>query len=105
MNIGSEQNGKNVNFERPVLVLRKFNRYTFLALPTTSVKKNTPYHVEIEYKKYYIDECGKPQGTSKQGVILLHQLRTISSKRLIRKSGIVSKEDFDHVRERVKELI
>ncbi len=32
VNIGYEQDGKNRNFERPVLVLKKFNKNILLAL-------------------------------------------------------------------------
>ncbi|MFA7308472.1 MAG: hypothetical protein WC045_00185 [Patescibacteria group bacterium] len=34
-NVGHECDGKNELFERPVLVLKKFNRDTFLGMPIT----------------------------------------------------------------------
>jgi mRNA interferase MazF len=39
VNIGFEQDGKNEHFERPVLVLRKFNKHLLLVLPQTSKAK------------------------------------------------------------------
>jgi hypothetical protein len=36
VNIGHEQNGKNEKFERPVLVLKRFNEYLLWVLPLTS---------------------------------------------------------------------
>lgn len=38
-NIGSEENGKHGNFERPVIVLKKFNPQTFLAVPISTAAK------------------------------------------------------------------
>ena len=37
LNIGFEQDGKNYLYERPVLVIRKFNKHTLWILPLTSV--------------------------------------------------------------------
>ncbi|HBM45364.1 MAG: 2,4-dihydroxyhept-2-ene-1,7-dioic acid aldolase [Parcubacteria group bacterium GW2011_GWF2_38_76] len=38
-NIGFEQDGKNEKFERPVLILRKFNCGMFFGIPLTSQKR------------------------------------------------------------------
>ncbi len=38
-NIGDEEDGKNQNFERPVLITRKFNNNVFLSVPLTSQPK------------------------------------------------------------------
>ena len=43
-NIGYEEDGKNELFERPVLVIRKFNNEIFLAIPLTSSKKDNEYY-------------------------------------------------------------
>jgi hypothetical protein len=38
-NIGSEENGKHGNFERTVLIFKKFNKDTFLGMPiSTKIK-------------------------------------------------------------------
>lgn len=49
-NIGTEEDGKNAHFERPVLVLRKFNRDIFLGLPLTSTRKDHRYHFHYRLK-------------------------------------------------------
>ena len=36
LNVGSEQNGRNESFERPVLIFKKVSAETFLVLPLTS---------------------------------------------------------------------
>jgi len=35
-NIGSEVHGKNVAFERPVIILKKFGKHSFLGAPITT---------------------------------------------------------------------
>lgn len=47
LNVGHEQDGKHAAFERPILVLRKFNRESVLVVPITSQLKRTPYHVRL----------------------------------------------------------
>lgn len=44
VNIGFEQDGKGETVQRPVVVLRKFNKHVLLVLPlTTKVKKHRYY--------------------------------------------------------------
>ena len=38
-NIGAEADGKNNNFERPVLIIKIYNKETLLVLPVTSKEK------------------------------------------------------------------
>ena len=47
LNVGTEQDGKHAAFERPVLILRKFNRGSVPIAPITSQLKRTPYHVRL----------------------------------------------------------
>lgn len=92
VNIGHEQDGKNDNFERPILVLRKFNRNIMWALPMTSKNKIGGHYHQFERngKKYSI---------------ILSQLRLISSKRLLRKIGVVDENEFEIIKEKVRKLI
>jgi mRNA interferase MazF len=46
-NIGYETDGKSNEFTRPVIVLRKYNQYSFLALPLTTAPKPNPYRLPI----------------------------------------------------------
>lgn len=92
VNIGYEQDGKNDNFERPILVLRKFSKSLMWALPMTSKDRIGKYYhqFEREGEKYSI---------------ILSQLRLISSKRLLRKIGMIAEDEFEIIREKVKKLI
>ncbi|HLP46272.1 MAG TPA: type II toxin-antitoxin system PemK/MazF family toxin [Candidatus Kapabacteria bacterium] len=49
INVGYEQDGKNKNFERPVLVLRKINRHLALVLPLSSKIKDHPYYYRYRH--------------------------------------------------------
>lgn len=90
VNIGFEQDGKNENFERPVLILRKFNEYMVWVLPLTSKdKKDSQFYQETEYEEGRF-------------FVILSQIRTISSKRLLRKIRTLPEEEFTQVREKVK---
>jgi mRNA interferase MazF len=105
LNVGHEQNGKNDEYERPVLVLRKFGQNIFWAIPMTSKEINSNYRMKIKYKEYYRNITGDLLEEEKEGNLILNQLRTISNKRLIRKMGVIAEADFDVVRDRVKSII
>ena len=49
-NVGFEEDGKHDNFERPILVLRKFNKNIFLGLPLTSQKHEDIFHSNFSTK-------------------------------------------------------
>ncbi len=92
-NIGHEQEGKNQNFERPIVIIRKFNQHVLWAIPlTTKLKDDNPYYHYYEFggKKY---------------AAVLTQLRLISSKRLLRKLGIFPNVDFKLVKEKIRNLL
>lgn len=91
-NIGYEEEGKNDNFERPILVFKKFNRFILWAVPLTSKNKDGKYYYQIEYK-------------GQKFSIILSQLRVISSKRLSRKVRTISEKDFYKIKKAIKELI
>jgi len=92
VNIGHEQDGKNILYNRPVLVVRKFNRKIFWGVPLTTKIKNNPYYLQITFK-------GQPQ------CIILSQLRLWDSKRLANKMGQLSEQQFKTVRSALKLLL
>lgn len=95
INVGNEQDGKNNQFSRPILVLKKFNSHVFLGLPlTTSPKKNHPLYYSIFFN-------------DKNAAIILSQIKLFSVKRLRGKKriGKLSEKIFDDVRKAIKDLI
>jgi mRNA interferase MazF len=81
VNIGVETDGKHENFERPMLVIKKFNGQMFWAIPLTTQEKIGKYYFPIKQE-------------DKISFAGITQIRTLSSKRLIRKMGMVSEVDF-----------
>jgi mRNA interferase MazF len=100
-NIGFEQDGKNENFERPVLVLRKFNKEIFFGLPLTSKEKHDKFHAGFVIKTK--DECGHIQ--EKASFAMLSQMRLFSSKRMIRRIVRINENTFNDIKEKFIQLI
>lgn len=92
INIGVETDGKREHFERPILIMKKFNKDMFWGVPLTSNSRSGRYFCKV---------------THETGVswAFLPQLRIFSSKRLIRKAGAVPEADFLRVSNELVQLI
>ncbi len=88
VNVGNEIDGKNENFERPVLIIKKFNETDFIGLPL-STKKNTReiYH-PIIYRK-------------KLNYAYLKQTRYYSVQRLLRLIRRMDEVEFLLIRDKI----
>lgn len=84
-NVGIEANGKNSNFTRPVVILKKFGRLGFLGIPTTTRKREGSWYISFVH-----------QGIAE--VAMLNQARVLSYKRLDRKMGTLDDADFQAIR-------
>ncbi len=80
-NVGIETDGKHEQFERPVLILKKFYKDMLWVLPLTTHKHNDFFHKEVAHDR------GKSW-------VMLTQIRTVDSKRLLRKLGTISHEEL-----------
>jgi len=91
VNIGDEQDGKGENFERPVLILRKFNKYIFLGIPLTTKQKNLklPFYIKLK-------------GAKIESTAILSQIKLFSSKRLLREIEIIKPKLFKQVKKQLK---
>jgi len=92
VNVGREIDGKHHNYERPILVLRKFNSETLWALPLTSTLKEGTYFYDLMIKETI-------------RTLPLLQLRMISSKRLLRKIERIPDTEFFNICEKLIFLI
>jgi mRNA interferase MazF len=95
-NIGSEEYEKNDNFARPVIVVRKLTHDLFIGIPLTSTIKDNDYFHSFKY-------INKSNGLTENSAMIL-QFRTFSIKRLMNKTGVISKKDFQKVIEKSKRL-
>ena len=89
-NVGSEEDGKHLSFERPVLVLKKFNKNMFFGIPLTSKKKDNPFHVSFNIVI---------RGENKKSFAKLSQMRLLSSKRIIRRIAVLNDNTFSKIKE------
>jgi len=85
-NIGTESNGKHEKFERPVLILKFYNKESFLGMMVSSQKKEGKYYHSKTINGIYYS-------------FNLSQVRNLSSKRLLRHIDKVSREDLQIIRE------
>jgi len=88
-NIGSEIDGKHSNFERPVLILKKFGNNTFLGVPMSTKIREGSYYFDILIKET-------------QGQLLFHQAKTMDCKRLLRKIIKINPNLFNTIKEKFK---
>ncbi len=82
LNIGSEQDGKNEWFERPVLVIKVLNRETVICIPLSSIISPGKDGIEISYD-------------GKSNFALFQHVKTLSTKRFTRQ---ISRLDKDQTR-------
>ena len=75
VNVGYEIDGKHTQFARPVIVLKKYNQFSFLALPLTTAVRANRWRIAL----------GKVAG--EDAFAVLSQLRNLDSLRLYQKIG------------------
>lgn len=87
VNIGHEIDGKNQYFNRPVIVIRKFNKHIFWGVPLTTKFKDNPFYFPIDF-------TGHEKHPRKRYAMISH-LRLYDSKRLHDKIGRLSYDQFE----------
>ena len=91
--MGVEINGKNDNFERPVLVIKKFNRRMALVLPLTKAEKENKYYYKLNLAS---DDFSS---------VVLSQVRLVSGERFLRLMKKVPDNTFDEVVQKLEDLL
>ena len=90
VNVGFEQDGKGEEFRRPVLILKKFNKYLVLAVPiTTKVKKDNKYYISCSVA-----------GDAIPRMAIISQVRPIDTKRFIDKLGVADDDSYIKIKKR-----
>ena len=89
LNIGFEQDGKNDDFERPLLIIKKFNRDIILVVPLTSAIKKNKFHHRLK---------------SSGSFVILSQIRLISTRRLLRRVEKITDPEFREIINKIKSL-
>lgn len=92
-NIGFEQNGKGQEFQRPVLVIKRYTNDMFLGVPLSRTLRDGSFYFKFSFLE------------DKQSTALLVQHKLYSSKRLIKKIGMINKTDFRNLQVKLHKLI
>jgi mRNA interferase MazF len=102
VNIGFEQDGRGAEAMRPILVIRKFNNEVLWGIPLTRTEKpNNPYYHTFPYTPSPEHE----NGPLRHSTVILSQLRLIDAKRLRYKIGTISRDAFEIVKEKTRQLL
>lgn len=89
VNVGREMDGKGENFARPVLIIHTIGDALALVAPLTSKSKNTPGYVRFEWLDH--KDC-----------ICIHQMRIVSTKRLLMRLAKVSDAKLEMLKKEIK---
>jgi predicted glycosyltransferase/mRNA-degrading endonuclease toxin of MazEF toxin-antitoxin module len=90
VNVGFEVYGKGDCFLRPVVILKKFSKYSFLAVPLSSKLKNGNFYHEVKF-------------SDRTNIALLSQIRTFDTRRLRYKIGKLSIKEFKILKDKISE--
>lgn len=92
LNVGFETNGKGSEFTRPMLILKKYNQFSFLALPLSTSTKTNKYRISV----------GLIDGEN--ATANLSQLKNIDSKRLAKKICTLEKDLFENIKRKTSQV-
>lgn len=92
-NIWFEEDWKWKNFSRPVLIIKKFNKFIFYWIPLTSVEKNNIFHYKFNWNTWKISYA------------ILSQMKLFDWKRLEEKIWNITFSDMRELKNQLKKLI
>ena len=92
INVGFEQDGKNRQFSRPVVILKTYSTNAAHIVPLTSRDKKEIYYFDV----------GKVDGRDTKAV--LSQIRFIDKRRLINKADVISKDIFEKLQSAIIQI-
>ena len=93
VNIGFEQDGTGKNFDRPVVVIRGFNKDVFFAVALIGKKKSGKYY-------FNVGRVGEKEASA-----VLSQVRLVDAKRLVRKMGVLDESVFNNLKKALKKTL
>jgi mRNA interferase MazF len=93
INVGFEQDGRGEDFQRPVVIIRKFNNEICWVIPLSKTKKRGKYYFAFPFDKDITS------------VAILSQIKLIDAHRLSRKIGDMDEDTFKKLIEKLKTLL
>ncbi|MEI6843334.1 MAG: type II toxin-antitoxin system PemK/MazF family toxin [bacterium] len=92
-NVGFEQDGQGDDFQRPIVIIKKFNNEICWAVPLSKTKKRGKYYFAFPFDK------------NVTSVAILSQIKLVDVRRLSRKIGDMNETDFINLIEKLKTLL
>lgn len=92
LNVGFEQDGKDKEYERPVVVLNSFGPNICLVVPLTTSSHLHKYRIPIGV----VD--------NQNATAILSQIKVIDTKRFVEKIGVINKDMFVKIQKRIREF-
>ncbi|TLP40436.1 hypothetical protein [Arcobacter arenosus] len=92
-NIGVEQNGKEEEFVRPVIIYKKLTKDMFIGIPLTTTQREGSFFFKFKFIPHKISTA------------ILIQTRLFSTKRLLNKIGVINKNDYEILKKKYLKLL
>lgn len=93
VNVGAEQDGTGKNYDRPVVIIRGFNKDIFFSVALTGRKKKGKYYFPV----------GLIEG--REATAVLSQVRLVDANRLVRKSQMLNEILFADLKAALRETL
>jgi mRNA-degrading endonuclease toxin of MazEF toxin-antitoxin module len=92
LNIGREQNGNLIDYQRLVIIIKKFSTEFVLVAPLTTKIKKGDWYLDIEV-------------LNQKGQVILNQIKPIDTKRILKIVGQVSEKEVENILDRYVALL
>ena len=92
-NVGFEQDGAGDDFQRPIVIIRKFNNEVCWIVPLSKTEKRSKYYFAFRFDD------------ATTSVAILSQIRLLDARRLSRKIGEINKNEFAQLINKIKALL
>lgn len=92
-NIGFEQDGSGEDFQRPVVIIKKFNSEVCWVIPLSKIDKRNKYYFPFKFDDKIIS------------VAIISQIKLLDARRLSRKIGAMRENDFKNLINKIKALL
>ena len=93
VNVGSEQDGTGKNFDRPVVVVKGFNKDVCFVVALTGKKRESKFH-------YYIGKVEDVEASA-----ILSQVRLVDTRRLVKKMCTLDEKIFKELKNRLQKVL
>ena len=93
VNVGFEQDGSGKDFQRPVIIIRKFNNEVCWVVPLSKTDKRGKYYYAFPFDNDLIS------------VAIVSQVRLLDVRRLSRRIGEMKEKDFSQLVNKIKALL